>query len=132
MSPEQTAADRQRTPAEWITFGVSLIVLAVFVGLVARELTSGDDAPAPVASQFGPAREVDGTFFVPVEVVNEGDRTAADVQVSAELTVDGEVTSGDQVVNFLGGGERRQLTFAFSQDPSSGELVVRVTGYADP
>ena len=124
--------ERDRTPAEWVTFIISLVVLVAFIGLVTRELLSGDDPPAPVAAQSGPAREVDGTFFVPVEVVNGGDRTAADVQVTAELTVDGNTTGGDQVLNFLGGGERRELSFAFPVDPTSGDLVVRVTGYAEP
>ena len=126
------AEDRARTPAEWVTFIVSLVVLAAFIGVVTRELVSGDDPPAPVAAPSGPAREVDGTFFLPVAVVNHGDRTAADVQVSAELTVDGRTTGGDQVLNFLGGGERRELSFAFPVDPASGDLVVRVTGYTEP
>jgi len=124
--------ERSRTTAEWATFAVSLVVLAIFIGLVTRELLAGDDPPAPVATQSGPAREEDGTFFVPVEVVNHGDRTAAEVQVSAELTVDGSTTAGDQVLNFLGGGESRELSFAFQIDPAAGELVVRVTGYTEP
>jgi uncharacterized protein (TIGR02588 family) len=36
------------------------------------------------------------------------------------------------VVDFLGGGESQKLTFVFSDDPADGELVISVTGYAEP
>jgi uncharacterized protein (TIGR02588 family) len=50
----------------------------------------------------------------------------------AELTFDGNTTSGDQVIEFLGGGETQKLTFAFSDDPADGELVIIVAGFAKP
>jgi uncharacterized protein (TIGR02588 family) len=65
-------------------------------------------------------------------VRNEGDRTAANVQVSAELTVGDRSFTGDQVVDFLSGGDDAGLTFVFSEDPAAGELDVAVAGYAEP
>jgi hypothetical protein len=53
-------------------------------------------------------------------------------KVVAELTIDGATSSGDQVVDFLGGGESQELTFVFADDPADGELVINVTGYAKP
>ena len=107
-------------------------MLAVVVAVLVV-LAFGSAAPAtPTAGTPGRARQVGGNFLVPVEIVNHGDLAAAEVQVVAELTVDGTTTSGDQVVDFLGGGESQQLTFVFADDPAGGELVITVTGYADP
>ncbi|MGD9701344.1 MAG: TIGR02588 family protein [Acidimicrobiia bacterium] len=122
----------RRTMAEWVTFGVSCLVLLVVAGLVALEMVGTDDPPAPTASQVGPTRVVDDHFFVPVEVVNTGDVTAANVQVSAELTIGDETATGDQTVDFLGGGERVELSFSFDDDPALGELTIRVSSYAVP
>jgi uncharacterized protein (TIGR02588 family) len=122
----------RRSGPEWITFGVSAVVLfvvvATLVGLAFRESAAAE----PVARLPGPVREVDGQFFVPVDIVNRGDEGAAEVQVLAELTIGGETTSGDQVIDFLGGGEVQQLTFAFDDDPASGEIIISVTGFAAP
>jgi uncharacterized protein (TIGR02588 family) len=121
-----------RTAAEWTSFAVSLVVLAVVVGLIGVQMLGSHDPAAPVAEQSDAVRVEGGQFFVPVEVTNHGDATAENVQVSAELTIDGETTDGDQTVDFLSGGEAMQVEFAFDDDPGDGELVVRVTGYSVP
>jgi uncharacterized protein (TIGR02588 family) len=121
-----------RSGPEWIILGVSASILAIVVGVLVVLTFSTADPARPVADPPGPARQVGEQFLVPIDVVNHGDRGAAEVQVVAELTIDGATSSGDQVVDFLGGGESQQLTFVFAADPADGELVIRVTGYAEP
>ncbi|HEY5876969.1 MAG TPA: TIGR02588 family protein [Ilumatobacteraceae bacterium] len=132
---KQTPTQRttaQRTTAEWVTFAISCAVLLVVVGLVVLEMAASNDPPAPTATQAGPVRASDNHFFVPVEVVNDGDATAANVQVTAELVIGTQSYSGDQTIDFLGGGERAELAFSFDQDPAQGELDIRVSSYAVP
>lgn len=121
-----------RTGPEWVTFGVSALILLVVVGLMVVHAFRTDDPAAPAAGRPGSVRQVGGQYFVPVEIVNRGDLGAAEVQVVAELTIDGNTTSGDQVIDFLGGGETQELTFVFTVDPADGELVVNVVGFAQP
>jgi uncharacterized protein (TIGR02588 family) len=121
-----------RLTAEWVTFGISAAVVLVVVGLLVAQLFGTEDPAAPVARQHGEVRQSAGWFFVPVDVTNEGDLTAADVQVVVELTVGEEVIDGEQVVDFLGGSETERLIFSFDTDPSEGELTVRVASYAQP
>lgn len=121
-----------RNTAEWIVFAVCCGVVLLVVGLLTAELLGPEDRAAPIAKQHGEIRQVAGRYFVPVEVWNEGDLTAADVQVVAELTVEGEVTDGEQLVSFLAGGETERLVFSFDHHPDAGELVVRVGSYAQP
>lgn len=121
-----------RTRPEWITFGVSALILMVVVGLLVGRAFHTEATAAPVADRPGAPRQVGDQFFVPVEIVNRGDLGAAEVQVVAELTIDGNTTSGDQVIDFLGGGETQELTFVFADDPAEGELVIEVVGFAEP
>lgn len=121
----------QRSVAEWITLAASTAVLLVVVALLVVQIGQGDEPAAPVAVVHD-VREVGGQFHVDVGVTNEGDRTAANVQVVAELDVDGHVISGDQTIDFLAGGEDSDLVFVFGDDPSRGSLTVAVTGYEVP
>jgi uncharacterized protein (TIGR02588 family) len=121
-----------RTAPEWVVFGVSALVLGV-VGITLVALAfSGSDPAEPVVEATGEVTETGRRFFVPAEVVNHGDQAAAAVQVQAELTIDGRTSTADQVVDFLGKGESRRLTFVFDDDPAGGELVLRVVSFAEP
>jgi uncharacterized protein (TIGR02588 family) len=126
--PAETA---ERPPLEWVTFGVAVAVILAVVGLIAIEIPQSERPPAPVAEAGIPV-ERDERFVVPVVVENRGESTAENVQVLATLTIDGEDHEGDQVIDFLSGGEREDLEFVFDDDPGEGELEVRVTGYARP
>jgi uncharacterized protein (TIGR02588 family) len=121
-----------RRAPEWIVFGVSALVLLAIVAALIVLAFQGSDPAAPVARAPGAVRQVGEQFFVPVEIVNEGDASAGQVQVQAELTIGGTTSSADQVIDFLGRGERRGLTFVFEDDPRSGELVVGVVSFAEP
>lgn len=123
--------DDGRTPAEWTTLIVSSIVLAVVVGLIVAQLMSTTEPAAPRA-EVGRIERIADRYRVMVTVLNDGDETAANVQVSAELVSDGATETGDLSIDFLAGGEEEELVFLFDDDPSVGELTVAVTSYADP
>ena len=120
-----------RTRAEWVTLVCSCLVLAVLVGLIAVQMASTRDPASPVAVVEG-HHEADGFHHVEVAVTNHGDETAANVQVTADLEVDGETTTADQTIDFLAGGEAEDLVFIFEDDPADGELTVAVSGFGVP
>lgn len=117
---------------EWVTFAVACGILAVVAGLVGLRLGDDQTPARPVATVVGPARPVAGGHELTVEVRNHGERTAEDIQVRAELVIDGETVEIDQEIMFLAGDEAEDLRFVFAPDPSQGELTVGVTGYATP
>jgi uncharacterized protein (TIGR02588 family) len=125
------AVREPRSTAEWWSFSISLAVLAVIVALLVVQAVEGGSPAEPVAS-VSSVTAAAGSFHVAVEVVNEGGRAAAEVQVSATLVVDGQEATGDQVVDFLGADERASLMFVFTDDPDAGELTVDVTSFAVP
>lgn len=124
--------DGGRTGPEWATFAGCCVVLLVLVGTIVVQLRSGQAPPSPLATIAAPAEPDGGRFRVGVAVSNHGDMTAANVQVVAELTVGDKVSTGDQTIDFLAGGEEVELVFYFREDPGKGELTVDVTGYEAP
>ena len=126
MSPHRP---RERT--EWITFGISVAVLLAVVVAIAIVWAGGESPAAPTAT-IKAARHVDQGYAVDVTVGNDGDVTAANVQVVATLTIGAEVTEAEQVVDFVAGGEEMPLVFRFTDDPAQGYLEVVVASFADP
>lgn len=69
---------------------------------------------------------------MPVRVTNEGDKTAEAVQVVVSLQIGDTVTDGEQIVDFLAGGDEQDLVFVFDEDPAGGTLEVKVSGFTVP
>jgi uncharacterized protein (TIGR02588 family) len=131
VSPKAAKRD-PRTPAEWVTFAVSVAILLVVVGLITTQANGSDRPALPRVTKTGPVEQRGDRYLVPVEIRNDGGATAEAVQVTAELTVGEEVVEADQTVEFLAQEETAEVVFVFDQDPGSGQLDVRVTGYTVP
>jgi len=59
--------------------------------------------------------------------------TAEAVQVVSELSVGGEVVAdGEQIVDFLSGGETQEIVFVFNTVAPDAEIFVRVASYTVP
>ncbi len=126
------SAERRRNGAERTVFAVSAAILLAVVALLVVDLVGSDDPAAPVATASDP-RRVEDAFVVPVEVGNEGDAAAFDVEVRATLTLDGVTEEeGAVVVPFLPGHATEEVVFRFTTDPADGELEVEVTSFAVP
>lgn len=124
-----------RSLPEKVSFGVALTILLSIVGLVIYLWAQKESNQPPEISLERPEdiREANGQYYVPFELTNTGGGTAEAVRVLAELRINGEVAeSGEQEFDFLSGNESEEGAFVFSQDPGSGELMLRVTGYKLP
>jgi len=121
----------ERTSAEWTTFAVAVAILVSLMGAIISEALRSEDDAQPVAAVERTHR-VGDDFHVTVSVENKGDRAAEAVQVVASLEIAGEATEGDQTVDFLAGGDVEELVFVFADDPASGDLSVKVSGFTVP
>lgn len=130
---EQQPQRGSRSAAEWVSFAIASVVLVAIVASIGV-LWARDDQPASLAVDVSAAEQRgSGAFYVPVRVRNTGDRTAAAVQVVAELSADGDVVEeGEQTIDFLAGGDDRELLFVFTTDPGAAELDVRAASFAKP
>jgi uncharacterized protein (TIGR02588 family) len=134
---EETSTPEQapRSTAEWVSLGISSILLTGVIGLVIYTWTASEHQQPPEVSVVSSpeVREAGGQFYVPFTVTNEGGGTAESVQIIAELSIDGEVEeTGEQQIDFLSGGETEEGAFIFTRDPQAGDLVVRVASYKLP
>ena len=89
-----TGPQEGRSVAEWVTFVGSCCILAFVLGLILVQMRDPLDPQAPVAEVSGETLVVDGHHHVRVAVDNIGDKTAANVQVTAELEIDGATAGG--------------------------------------
>ena len=123
-----------RSIAEWVTFSVASLILAIIVSLVGYTwLNEKNQLPILSVTKKETIREIGGQFYVPFEVVNTGGDTAESVQIMAELLINGKVTeTGEQQIDFLSNGEREEGAFVFSQNPRQGQLNLRVASYKLP
>ncbi|MEB3830720.1 TIGR02588 family protein [Phormidium sp. CCY1219] len=123
-----------RSPAEWVTFAIGLVILGISIVLVGYDWTNHRENP-PVISvkQSGEVRAYNGQFYVPFTVKNEGGETAAAVRAIAELKIDGEIEEkGELEIDFLSQDETESGAFIFTQNPDDGQLVLRISSYKLP
>lgn len=132
------AGDREkqseRSFAENISFGISLLLLSLLVGLIVYEwITKKDQPPIISVKTDSEVRQAEGKFYVPFTVANTGGETVESVEVIAELKMNEEVEEvGSQQIDFLSDGENKSGAFIIDRNPKKGELIVRVTGYRLP
>ncbi|BAY40237.1 hypothetical protein NIES2111_46200 [Nostoc sp. NIES-2111] len=130
----QTEEKTPRSLAEIVTFGIALFILAIIIGLVGYIWVNEDDKPPILSvSKRQIVREVNGQFYVPFEIVNDGGETAESVQVVAELDIGGKVVeTAEQQIDFLSSSEKEEGAFIFTKNPRQGKLIVRVASYKSP
>jgi uncharacterized protein (TIGR02588 family) len=122
----------QKNALEWSVFAVSLALIGgVVAALLYAQFTSHDRPPSVHAALGTPTRAGDG-FAVPLEVRNEGDATAAEVEIEVTLTSGDAVERSTAVLAFVPHGSTRRAWVGFRHDPSRGRLHARVVGYREP
>ncbi|NEQ30975.1 MAG: TIGR02588 family protein [Leptolyngbya sp. SIO4C5] len=127
--------ESSRSLAEWTSFAIASIILTVIVGL-ASYLWLGEpktQEPPHLEVKYRQVRQQGDQFYVPFVVMNQGGRTVDSVQITAELEVNGTVVeSGEQQFQFLASSETEAGAFVFNQNPSQGNLVIRIASYSLP
>jgi uncharacterized protein (TIGR02588 family) len=130
----QDPKDSRRSLAEWFTFGLASAIVAIVIGLVIYIwLGKKTDPPVLSIQREEAIRKVNGQFYVPFTLKNQGGKTAESVHVVAKLELSDSIEeSGEQEVDFLSSGEKQDGAFIFSQDPHKGKLTIRVVSYKLP
>jgi len=122
-----------RPTPERLTFTVAVAVLLALAGAIVVLWAQPREAPSVTVEVVGDGRLVGNQTYVTGEVHNTGDETAEAVQVIGELTADGDVVvAGEQLIDFLSGGETEQIVFIFDSAAPGGEFSLRVASYKNP
>jgi uncharacterized protein (TIGR02588 family) len=135
-SPQAEVVDNDTLNiAEWVTLGISLAIVIGVLGVTTWLALRGDVLPATfdVTARTEQVREHDGSWYLPIDLRNVGDDTAADVVVRASLdTGSAEPETAEFTVTFLSGGDRTSGTAVFTHDPRDGDLRVAVVSFSEP
>lgn len=125
---------KSRSLAEWITLGITTVVLTLLIGLIVYDWQVNQNRPPAFQVDVAATiQAIDGRYYVPFSVTNTGGRIVQTVQVVAELHIKGEPDeTGEQQIDFLSGSEQKHGSFVFTHDPYSGDLVIRVASYQLP
>lgn len=120
---------------EWGVFGLSLLILATVIGLLAWDAVSAHDRPPSLrVGQPTIARHRDA-LEATVELTNAGDQAAEQVTVEVQLSAGGggESQRGSFQIDLLPGGASQSGTVVFFSPPA-GELRAEasVAGYQRP
>lgn len=127
------SASIPRPSPEWVSAIVSAALILLVSGAIAYEWVAGGDSPPRLVVRHGDLAAHGGLLYVPFEVLNAGDTTAAGVAVVGELRRGGRVHEQSTMhVDFVSPGERASGQFIFSGPVEGAEVVVRPTGFRTP
>jgi uncharacterized protein (TIGR02588 family) len=117
-----------KNPLEWAVFALSFLLVLGVVGILAEEALRWQDSPARLTAQIGGTALQGGARWVTVEVRNDGEGLAADVEI--------EVQAGDEsagfTLDFVPRGTVRSGRVSFPQTIDPATAVVSIRGYREP
>ncbi|MGZ8711160.1 MAG: hypothetical protein ACXW28_13145 [Thermoanaerobaculia bacterium] len=124
----------RKNALEWTVFGVSAVIIAMTVALLAGSAVRSKERGAPdLRIETGaPIRSSDG-HTVPVVVSNRGDVTAEQARVEIALVADGEeVEKAELTIAFVPQKSRRAGAVVFRRDPRCCVITARTVAYEEP
>lgn len=138
MSPERKTKEAPGRLST-LTAAVSGALVAALVGYLAVHAVGSNAPPAIVADAVPEANwSRAGVTYLAIDVRNEGDLPASDVQIQVQPEKDGEEIRHASV-DYLAGGETSRIYVAVSgasptaaEESSARELHVMVVGFKEP
>jgi uncharacterized protein (TIGR02588 family) len=133
QNDDAQASQQGRTRAEWVTTAISLGLIVLLAGAILYEgYVRGEDEPATIEVTVREAEiERRGeNFYIPIEIVNDGDQTIEEVTIGVEL-LDGEtvIAEGETVIATLAEDERVTAVMVVPDDPAGLSIEAAVVTY---
>jgi uncharacterized protein (TIGR02588 family) len=125
-------AGASRRFAEWISLGISAVLLLCLAGyLLLQALTP--DSPYLLAEARPLTAEVEqkgGRFILPIEITNRGRRTLRELKVEVRMTEpSGQADTRDLAIDYLGEQSTQKVFLYFEQDPRTLQIEARPVHY---
>lgn len=122
----------RRTTAEWVSLGITVLLLASVVGAVIGLWVTSSDDPPRFRVAVGAGRFHEGRYYLPFSVVNDGKRTAAQVAVEGRVRVEGREETATTVFSYIASHAKAEGVFVFSDVKEPTNVEVRVVSFQRP
>lgn len=136
MSETSTNSEqKKRSFPERLSFGVAIFIVGLLIFLILYQWKVVENQPPLLSVIVEQEIRYYGTqYYVPFTVSNLGGQTAKSVQVIGELQIEDDKIDeeGEQLIDFLSGGEKASGAFIFTHNPERGQLIIRVASYKLP
>jgi uncharacterized protein (TIGR02588 family) len=133
MARNRNKSSSQVPALEWAFGFVGFALVAATIVFLAYEALTGGNAPPDIAVRADRIVAQDQGYLVEISATNRGDRTAAAVQVQAELKNGAETVESSEVqFQYLPARSERKGGVYFTHDPRRLKLVIRARGYERP
>jgi uncharacterized protein (TIGR02588 family) len=124
----------QHTPwLEWIASGTGLMLVLCMAGFIGWHALSDATSPPVIAIETTDVEPVAGGYRVMFLARNAGGAAAAQVRIEGTLAVGSRPPEVSSVIlDYIPGQSSREGGLFFMQDPRSGNLTLRASGFAKP
>lgn len=129
------AGSDTRSKAEWITLGISVLIVLSVVALTTYLYVTRTVSPAAmeVETHLNEVYRAGSRFYLPLTISNTGGTTGEDVRVRVAVTDPaGQQESAEVLIPFLAGGGSSRAVAAFASDPRYGQISAAVVSYLEP
>ena len=118
---------------EWVASGFGLLLTFGVFGLIGWQALDDASSPPVITVETTEVSRVVGGYRVMFSAHNIGGAVASQVRIEGTLARDnGPSEIGDVVLDYIPGHSAREGGLFFTQDPHSGVLTLRATGFAKP
>lgn len=117
-----------RAPAlEWIVAGLGLVCVATALVVILAQVITGAGRPPELSAVVGERRGTPNGWVVEVQVRNDGDETAAGVQVRGDAG--GQTAEAE--LDYVPAHGQARASLRFKTEPGP-DLTVGVAGWREP
>lgn len=130
---DESIGNRGRTTAGKVTTAISiLLIVALAAALLYEGYATGQSEPAVLTAAVRTAEieQRGDSFYIPIEIRNDGDQTVEEVAVGMEL-LDGDtiIEEAEAVIPIISEAESVMVVFVVSEDPSTLTIDASITTY---
>jgi len=133
--PEQktsTARKRGKNVLEWAVFGISCALVVATIIVLVVHAVSWQERPPDLVAKLGEPQLKAGIVTVAVEVTNQGDIAASEVEVEIVWTAGETEQSASVLLDFVPRHGTRRGQVSFPGASEAGDLKIVGIGFAEP
>ena len=126
------AQGRGKNALEWVVFGMSSGLVFAMIAVLVMTAIRWEGRPPELTAKLGEPVLKDRVVTVVMEVTNQGDIAASDVEIEVVRSAGGEEKRSNVVLDFVPRHGTRRGQVSFPEATEAGSFRVAGIGFAEP